>query len=67
MMLLYTVSFLDPRFTIYLTAIKEKITQEGLWYATDNNSNTDTVTSATESAKVHFLLRKNPGKYFKEK
>ena len=39
-------------------ATKEKITQEGLWYATDNNSNTDTVTSATKSAKVHFLLRK---------
>ena len=54
--LLYTASFLDPRFkTEYIPndnipAIKEKISQEGLWYATDSNSSTDTVTSATETS-----------------
>ena len=69
--LLYTASFLDPRFkTEYIPkdnipAIKEKISQEGLWYATDRNSSTDTVTSATETSSPP--AKKNTGKYFKEK
>ena len=54
--LLYTASFPDPRFKteyipkVNIPAIKEKISQEGLWYATDSNSSTDTVTSATETS-----------------
>ena len=54
--LLYTASFLDPRFkTEYIpndnvTAIKERISLEGLQYATDNNSTT--ATSTTESAEA---------------
>ena len=38
--------------TTYLPAIKENISQEGLWYATDSNSSTNSVTSAMESAKT---------------
>ena len=54
--LLYTASFLDPRFkTEYIpndnvTAIKERISLEGLQYATDNNSTT--ATSTTESVET---------------
>ena len=53
--LLYTASFLDPRFKAEyipndnISAVKGRISQEGLQYATDNSS-CDTTTESTESS-----------------
>ena len=56
--LLYTASFLDPRFKaeyIYIpndniSAIKERIFREGLQYATDNSSCGTTTTESMENS-----------------
>ena len=56
--LLYTTSFLDPRFkaeyipNANISAIKERISREGLEYATDSDNNSTSTTSTTESAET---------------